>query len=164
MSKVTQLVMVIVTVQLGAIVLFYAKLGAVEERLASPSATQATETERIDLGSPQVPVRVVGTLPSEERLRQIIREELKDQLSDLLAGGRSIEADDTPSSISEAELGLQQRRASEQLQYYASDGRISELEMEQLEMEIANLDAAGRTHMLRQLTRALNSGQLEGRL
>lgn len=52
----------------------------------------------------------------------------------------------------------------QQLNYHISVGTISESEMATLQQQIANLDEAGRIEMLRALTRALNSGSLEGRL
>ncbi|GAA0853198.1 hypothetical protein [Aliiglaciecola litoralis] len=48
--------------------------------------------------------------------------------------------------------------------YYLSDGQISDLNMAIFQSKIAKLDQQNRKEMLRKLVRALNSGELEGRL
>ena len=102
--------------------------------------------------------------PDEDRLRQIIREEL----AALPAGGigavKQAEAEVVLSSTDNAENQYQREQVAQQLNYYTSVGRISDADMQKLQGEIAKLDEASRTEMLRMLTRALNSGQLEGRL
>ena len=61
---------------------------------------------------------------------------------------------------------MQSRRdaVSHQIEYYSSVGHISELEMQNLQTDIAHLDAAGRRDMFRRLVQELNSGRLQGRL
>jgi hypothetical protein len=66
--------------------------------------------------------------------------------------------------VDPVEMEARHEQVSQQLEYYVSIGSISNAEMQRLQMDIAKLDAKGRTEMLRELTRALNSGRLEGQL
>jgi hypothetical protein len=61
-------------------------------------------------------------------------------------------------------MEYQRAQVAQQQETYVSVGSISDADMQTLQMDIAKLDAAGRTEMLRKLSRAFNSGNLEGRL
>ena len=102
--------------------------------------------------------------PNENQLRQIIREELGAQLD-----GRSGPDEETDSVMESntsdyPEYQYQREQVAQQLEYHTSVGSISDTDMQKLQGDIAKLDAAGRTEMLGRLKRALNSGDLDGRL
>ena len=102
--------------------------------------------------------------PDENQLRQIIREELGAQLD-----GRSGPDEETDSfkesnTSDHPEYQYQRELVAEQLEFHTSVGSISDTDMQRLQGDIAKLDAAGQKEMLGRLTRALNAGQLDGRL
>ena len=96
----------------------------------------------------------------ETRLRQIIREEFDAHTESDSYGARDVAA----RQRSAEENRYQREYVSQQIDYYASVGSISEQEMQQLQREIAALDTAGRKAMLSKLTRAMNARQIEGQL
>ena len=102
--------------------------------------------------------------PDEDRLRQIIREELGAQLGRQPEPDNQMDSVIASSSTDRAETEYQRELISQQVEYYASVGSISDTDMQRLQIEIAKLDESSRKEMLRKLTRALNSGRLEGRL
>ncbi len=102
--------------------------------------------------------------PDEDRLRQIIREELAAQLDRRSGPDKQMDPVIASSSTDNAENQYQREQVAQQLEYHTSVGSISDMDMQKLQIEIAKLDEASRKEMLRKLTRALNSGRLEGRL
>ena len=98
---------------------------------------------------------------TEDRLRQIIQEELRSHMRDVDL--TSAQRDTQPAAgqdVDAAELATRRAFVLGQLDYYSSVGSISSAEMAQLHRSIAKLDEVGRTEMLSRLNRALNSGQL----
>lgn len=156
----------LVLIQIVAIVLLYSKLAGIEEKF-----DQTTTVEQ----GPTVSDAIVTTQPreypddpyfyaDEDRLRQIIREELGAHV-DYQGGPASESAPPVVYSAAEiAEYEDRRERVVQQLDYYTSVGSISDVEMQQLHGEIATLDEAGQKEMLSKLTRAMNSGELSGRL
>lgn len=106
----------------------------------------------------------IAHYPDEDRLRKIIREELSAQLDLLQVSNQHIDKNVAPDSINEPERDNRREQVFQKLEYYSSVGSISDMEMQQLQTDIAKLDAVSRKEVLSQLSRALNSGQLEGRL
>jgi len=102
--------------------------------------------------------------PDEDRLRQIIREELAAQLDRRSGPAKQMDEVIASNSTDKAENQYQPELVAQQLEYHTSVGSISDMDMQKLQIEIAKLDEASRKEMLRKLTRALNSGRLEGRL
>ena len=105
----------------------------------------------------------------EEQLRRIIREELASILQSSPESRPLPEpeiASETQESKRQDEIDHQYQRelVQSQLESYASQGSISEVEMADLQMEIAKLDKSGRKMMLREVTKKLNSGELKGHL
>ena len=105
----------------------------------------------------------------EEQLRRIIREELASILQSSPESRPLPEpeiASETQESKRQDEIDHQYQRelVQSQLESYASQGSISEVEMADLQMEIAKLDKSGRKMMLREVTKMLNSGELKGHL
>ena len=100
----------------------------------------------------------------ENQLRQIIREELRAQLDGRSGSAKQMDAVIASDSTDTAENQYQRELVAQQLLYHTSVGSISNVDMQKLQGEIAKLDAASQKEMLGKLTRALNSGELEGRL
>jgi hypothetical protein len=165
-SKDTKSLAVIALIQLAAILLIYNKIAAVENSVAAAISTKQIELQQEYPSQTEAPIHPdhANVLPVEERLRQIIREELSTQLANLPRRDQPRNAAVVTNSTSEAEMESQRELVSHQLEYYSSVGRITNLEMQQLQTEIAKLDAASRKEMFSQLTRELNSGRLDGRL
>lgn len=123
-----------------------------------PRAVATTQTSAASAGASAAPA---SSGMEESQLRWIIREELaialRDQddhrVNDAAARQRSPE-----------ENHYQREYVSQQIDYYASVGSISEQEMQELQREIAELDDAGRKEMLSRLTRAMNARQIKGQL
>lgn len=60
---------------------------------------------------------------------------------------------------------LERREAiAQQIETYRGLGTITDAQMQELQAEIAHLDAASRSQMMSRLIRALNSGDIKGRL
>lgn len=154
----------IIILQFAAILLLYGKLASIEQFLSHPAPAGPVSPFTSNVSqSRQAPVGF-GEPQDEDRLRQIIREELAAQ------PGLPIRSEAPGDSVIAAgprnpdEIEQQRKQVFQQLEYFTSFGRISEMEMQKLQSDIAKLDAAGRSEAMKELTRALNSGRLEGRL
>lgn len=152
--------------QFAAILLLYSKIVDLEDRLKHSLVTEQNSTSSgyalralasADTSGP-------NAYAEEDRLRQIIREELAAQF------GRQPRPAAMGDHVAEAgqrdpvELEWQREQVFERLEYYSSVGKISDAEMQQLQIDIAKLSSADRSAALRELSRAINSGRLEGRL
>jgi hypothetical protein len=100
----------------------------------------------------------------DNQLRQIIREELAAQLDGRPGPDEKVDAVIVSNAADHSEIQYQRELVAQQLEYHTSVGSISDADMQKLQGDIAMLDAAGRTEMLGKLTRALNTGGLDGRL
>jgi hypothetical protein len=121
-----------------------------QERAANPSvASLATAAE---------------PAADDERLRAIIREELsREHVRPAAANDISPATPKPPRAPTAADL--QQRDAiAQQIEIYRAAGTISETQMLELQSAIATLDDASRTQMMGKLMKALNSGDIRGRL
>lgn len=99
----------------------------------------------------------------EKRLRNIVREEL----------ARLQVPPNAPSSASPARRAhardesthlQQQQLIAQQIETYRAVGSITDEQMQELQFDIAQLDEESRREMMSRLMRALNSGELKGRL
>ena len=148
----------ILLILLGKIVLFE------EESTAPGDAQQSTFVSNPFDGASTDGRATAIYYPDEDQLRKIIREEFAAQLGALTESN----AQDHPAAIlgpeDETKNQYQRELVAQQLNYHTSVGSISDRDMLKLQGEIAKLDAASRKKMLSELTRALNSGELEGRL
>ncbi len=100
----------------------------------------------------------------EERLRRIIREELA-AIAEAPPTKPEAANETLPTEPeSYAQGWAQWDSVAQQIDYHTSVGRISTMEMQKLQGEIAKLDKTQQREMLSRLTRALSSGQLEGHL
>jgi hypothetical protein len=99
----------------------------------------------------------------EGRLRQIVREEVGALLNTFTVAAPPSAAAKDPEPVSAAEYQYRLEAAMQNLDSYIEQGEISDMDMANLQGEIARLDNDGRRQMLSLLTQALNSGELEGR-
>lgn len=120
----------------------------------------ATEQLRATSSPSSQPTPGVGQL-DENRLRQIIRQELSAQLNAHSAEIESSE-EDPQGPVSEAEYQYRLEAALQDLDFYIREGEISDADMARLQGDIAGLDDEGRKQMLSLITQALNSGELKG--
>jgi hypothetical protein len=65
-------------------------------------------------------------------------------------------------AVSPAEYRARLDHAMEQLDFHVARGEISPAEMASLQADIARLDTQSRKHLLTLLSRAINSGELDG--
>jgi hypothetical protein len=114
---------------------------------------------------PDTSSRVISAAPAldEERLRSIIREELaRLQIQPATQGSASpVVATRQRDPVSDAR---QREVVAQQIEAYAATGAITESQMQELQADIAQLDDASRKQMMSKLIRALNSGDIKGRL
>jgi hypothetical protein len=111
--------------------------------------------------SPASPASSSGAASSvgEERLRAIVREELARLQSQ---GNASSSVESQPRNPS---VDVFQRDAvAQQIEAYRGAGTITDAQMQELQTNIAQLDEASRKQMMSKLIRALNSGEIKGRL
>ena len=165
-SKGTLAVTIVALVQLIAVLLLYNKVGVLERDIAAAISVGQIPAYQGAPAKVADPVQLTraDTSPGEDRMRQIIQEVLRAELKDLRSTDQTNGTAVAVNPIDETEAELQRDLVLQQIEYYSSFGRISDVEMQQLQTEISKLDDAHRTEALRQLTRALNSGNLKGRL
>ena len=104
-----------------------------------------------------------GAVPhvGEERLRAIIREELARLQSTAQVNASPAAA---PSPRNPAIDADRREAVAQQIEIYRGVGAITDAQMQELQVEIAQLDVTGRKEMMSKLMRALNSGEIKGRL
>ena len=166
MSKSSLTLTVISLAQIAAIFVLYSKLSDIDNNmhLAMSTAQDTLLSDNLPNTQSQSNTNDLYLYPNEDRLRQIIREELGARLDGQPRPNKQMAPVIAPSSTDYAEVEYQKELVSQQLEYYASVGSISDANMHMLQSDIAKLDEASRKEMLRKLMRALNSGRLEGRL
>ena len=166
MSKGIVTLAIIAVAQLIAILLIYNKIGAVERDIAAVMSAQQIEVYRNEPAKADTRSHLNDNHahPTEDRLRQIVREELAAQLAQQTGPAAPGDPVSAAGPRDPVEIERQREQVFQQLEYYTSVGRISDMEMQKLQIEIAKLEAAGRNEALRELVRAINSGRLEGRL
>ena len=120
------------------------------------------DPEQRPLSSPMAqPASDAAPNVGEERLRAIVREELA-RLQSTAQGPASPDA--APSPRNPAIEADRRESVAQQIEGYRGVGAITDAQMQELQVEIAQLDAAGRKEMMSKLLRALNSGEIKGRL
>jgi hypothetical protein len=109
-----------------------------------------------------VPATDNSRVLDEQKLRKIVREELRAQLDELAISAPRNSNETVIETVSAADYQYRLEEVSQNLDYYLEQGQISDTDMIRLQTEIAQLDAKGRKQMLSLLTQALNSGELDG--
>jgi len=158
-------IIILSLVQTGILLILLGKIVLFEEESTIPgNARQNTSVSDPVDAAPTDSHAATTNYPDEDRLRVIVREELAAQLGALSVAGAQKDSAAVLEPEDEAKFQIQRELVAQQLNYHTSVGRISATDMQMLQMEIAKLDEAGRREMLGELTRAMNSGELEGRL
>lgn len=95
----------------------------------------------------------------EARLRAIVREELAQ------SDARADPAPTVAPRPRDVSADLHRREViAQQIEAYRATGTITDAQMQELQADIAKLDEASRKQMMSRLLRALNSGDIKGRL
>ena len=102
-------------------------------------------------------------LADEKRLRKIVREELarlqtQPNMPSSASAAHRVDAGDEPADFQ------QQQLIAQQIEAYRAVGSITDQQMHELQVDIAQLDEKSRREMMSRLIQALNSGELKGRL
>ena len=98
----------------------------------------------------------------EKKLRRIIRSELEAHTLSLVEA-----LQESPEPVAEVDRVENAKRldiVQQELAYYLDAGKIADNEMRDLQQKISVLDQESSMLMLGELVRALNSGDLQGRL
>ena len=132
----------------------------VEAKAEQPTVAEQTKANGDVHGQPVISTQSL----SEKRLRQIVREEVSSQFREFGASLTQPANNEGSEPVSAAEYRYRLEAAMQRLDYYIGEKKISDIDMANLQGEIARLDDEGRRQMLSLLTQALNSGELEGRL
>lgn len=119
-----------------------------------------------DVGPAQSPASAPPSVEvpriDEQRLRAILREELAQEHNRPVAD--SLPATPAPPHNPSAAELQQRDLVAQQIEAYRAVGTITDSQMQELQADIAKLDAMSRKQMLSKLTRALNTGDIKGRL
>ncbi len=155
----------LVVVQLIVLLALFMRVSTLENEVtAARSAPQSfAPTESFDSTPTDRTITVTG-FPDENRIREIIREELSLQLDGLSVAAADGEKPTADDSYTGEEYDYRRESVAQSVDYYVSAGRITEIEMAGLQQQIAGLKPEDRQAMFRQLVRAMNTGALDGRL
>ena len=161
----------LVVVQIVAIAFLFARVVSMDESISAMiTAGQAEPAEEETSAAPTGP-RVVDSnqaadVLTAEQARKIVREELRAQIGALAYSAGAAGADLTapPDPYDEIDYQQQYELVDQELDFFINQGTISDADMAALQLEIAKLDPEGREEMLRRIVKALNSGELDGRL
>ncbi len=155
---------VIGVVQLVLILILLTKVVELEQRMRTDiDPTNQTTPAQATITQPMlVPATDNSRVLDEQKLRKIVREELRAQLDGLAISAPRNSNETVLETVSAAEYQYRLEEVSQNLEYYLQQGQISDTDMIRLQTEIAQLDAKGRKQMLSLLTQALNSGELDG--
>ena len=108
----------------------------------------------------------VAVIPNvdDDRLRQIIREELAVALEDVRVASGTIDTNQAAPPQSGPAYERRRDAVAQSVDYYVSVGQINEQEMSRLQQQIAELNPEDRQTMIAAIVRAMNSGRLDGQL
>ena len=165
---------VLFVLQIAAISALFFKFNDLESHMSSQALADVSVANRESHRAPSPravePSDVTLKPANMEQLRGMVREELTAALQSVELGKQPAQRmSSTPAQLtdyqrSDAEYAHEREIAQNEIAYFVSRGSISESEMAGLQIQISKLDQAGRKEMLRELAKALNSGDLEGRL
>ena len=164
-----RLLVALSVVQALLLILFGVRLFALDARLheftnstvaMQVEATHAAKAPRVSAAIPQ------GGLSVDE-IRQVIREELaasgeRQPQPSYQASVSAPPVQSNPPSSADTEMLAKQ--LGQDLDYLVSKGSISEAEMSEFQQRMARLPPEQRAQMRRKLTKAISSGDVEGRL
>jgi hypothetical protein len=164
-----KVLVVLCIAQLILIALLFLRVLGVESALnaSRPMATSASPVTSTATAATRPGTTSVALVADEQRLREIIREELAAQARN--PGGpataASIPEGAVPADpVMDRDYDYRLDSVQQSLDFYAQVGEISQAEMLQLQTEIAKLRPEDRTAMFSRLVRELNNGAIDGRL
>lgn len=136
-----------------------------EGQLLNETAEPPAEANRRPLAAPVAQPSYASSSIDEAALRRIVREEVRAGMGDgSFARSGAASADPPPDAQRELEQDFRREAVEQSLNYYSETGVINEIEMAELQREIARLRPEDRRAMLGRLVRALNEGVIDGRL
>jgi len=152
-------------IQICAILVLYTKLAGIddESHLAAVKSQPAQVSGTTTAARTRHDSVDSNSVVSEELLRRIVREELSAQLGGQVAVTQA-DSSRQATLIDSADNQSRRDQVARLIEYHSSVGTVSAADMQSIQSEIAKLDPASRTEMLRALNAAINSGRLEGRL
>ena len=156
-----KMIMTLLILQLAVLAALVYKNIEIDKRLAEVSLQLEAEPIGIIVEPPLAAAKSDVGL-DEKNLRRIIRSEFR-ALTNAMAQTPP-ESPEPLTKIDPAENAFRLDAVKQELAYYIKSGEISDLEMQNFQSEIAMLDKESQKKMLGQLVRALNSGDLKGRL
>jgi hypothetical protein len=168
-----KLLTVLSVLQVAAITALFLKLTALERSITASTLAQSNTVEgelsARSLASTAPVISQPATQPNQEQIRSIVREELATALLPFASPQASPQSSTVTgladnNGQEEKEYQIQLEIAMDEVDYYVSQGSISDKEMSDLQMQLVKLDQSGRKKVMRKLVQALNSGDLEGRL
>ena len=152
----------LVIVQLAVMILLVVKVTSLEN--AAP--TSLPDVKDVAGGNvvtlPSAEARDTTVSFPEDRLREIVREELAAQLES--GGVSTAETASVPVPVDDADYQVRREMVAQSLEYFATVGEISETEMANLQTQISRLNKEDREEMLKLLVRQLNTSAIDGRL
>ncbi len=166
-----RIVIILSIVQTASIVLLLVRAGQLETGIEEMAHAQTAALNTRTAVSPEATTTLVqpDPLAIEPLLRGIVREELDAAMTTISATQLSptSAAEPAPAPAAKQEGANDHYRldiVSGEIDYYVSQGSISDHEMSDLQMKISGLNESGRKLMMQRLLRAMNSGGLQGRL
>lgn len=150
----------LVIVQLLAIGFLTAKVIGLEQQFKANNTAVVEQTQSIDPEDSPVIVTSPGGGITESQVRRVIREEL----AAIDRPSPTVEQAEERQALTGYELERQFDLVMETLDYHIQEGRISEVDMANLQLEIAKLDKDRRHQAFSALVKAMNTGDLEAEL
>lgn len=151
-------------VQTIVILFLLVKLIDIDNRIRS-TAPAGQNTSVIEMaGMPAILTNSDGTnhYLTAEQLRDILGEELQIYLGTKTSADKENNLKDASNPIHNADNQYELELVAQKIEYFSSIGTISDLDMRELQMDIAKLNKEGQKRMLKQLTKAMNTGQIKG--
>lgn len=141
---------------------------AIDDRTAELAMQAAAANDNEAAAAAESPARFAPTAArgdlTADDVRQIIREEFAALSLPSTSPDGTTSTTTTPTRVRTADSVYLESMVQQDLQNYIIRGSINEAEMVDLQMKIARLPPEDRTEALIALTKALSSGDLEGRL
>lgn len=159
MKRVYALLIAQVLLTLFAIVKLIDIDGRIDSHETAADRAPSAPTEFVDSQPGQTPIMTSGL--HEVTLREIIREELAANTTASLRRAEEENRDSGLQTVDTPEYRYHVERVSQRLDYFESVGEISNREMEELQAEMAKLQAADRRRMFNRLVQSMNSGRIK---
>ncbi|MDH5261764.1 MAG: hypothetical protein OEY82_10925 [Gammaproteobacteria bacterium] len=156
----------LVLVQTGILSLLFVKIVNIEEKVSVVEQVAQSRPVSDIFSAPLTDrySRDSHANSNELQLRNIIREELAAHLIVMTGSDNQDDSTIAVESTYTAENQDQLNLVAQKLDYFESVGSISEMEMQNIQTDIAKLHKADQGRMLNRLMRTMNAGDIKGRL